>query len=113
MLSAPSVIPPVSPCSQGVSVSGTVPDATVEIFVDRNLVAKGPSSAGNSFIPLVPGVRLDPRDLLVARQYTATDASDRSRDAVGVLAEPSFEDLRDLFCPFGGQELGLMRWCTL
>jgi hypothetical protein len=112
MLSSPSVVPPLSPCCKRVRVSGTVPDGTVEIFVGNTLVGKGPSSSGDSYVPLLPGAQLFERDVVVASQFTVSDASERSRDGVGVLAEPTRDDLNGIYCPESLLECGTSLWLS-
>jgi hypothetical protein len=112
MLSAPVVVPPLTPAAKGVHVTGTVPNSTVTIFADGHVVGEGPGARG---IPMCRFLRVSSfrrMSEVVASQRTANDHSEKSAEAVGVLADPIAADLNGLFAPESLLVCGTSVWVS-
>jgi hypothetical protein len=103
MLSAPKVIPPLTPCSTHIRVQWLLPGATVRILADGREVAKKDRVASSEeLIELPLYTRLKPGAMVLAEQSLDGDASGIPPFdlAVKVLKHPDSDDLDDLYAPF-------------
>jgi hypothetical protein len=92
-------------------VRGQLPDARVTVVDDqRNVVAVGLAKDTEDLFKLGAGVNLQPGQQLWAEQETVDDKSERSPDAVTVLARPTTADLALLHTPVPLYECGRCIW---
>jgi len=94
-----------------IRVRGQLPDARVTVVDDqRNVVAVGLAKDTEDLFKLGAGVNLQPGQQLWAEQETVDDKSERSPDAVTVLARPTTADLALLHTPVPLYECGRCIW---
>jgi hypothetical protein len=91
-LCIPLVIGPVNELMTAVRVQGAVPGATILVSATgpaNREVAKGQATGGDDWVPLLPGVKLQAEDLLLASQEHAGDRSPISSPQLGATVAPA------------------------
>jgi hypothetical protein len=112
MLTAPLVVPPVTPWTRHVRVQGQRTGSTVEILVDGQLSGTGIATGPDALIPLDAAVTLAPGQTIAARQRRGTDVSvaTPASSLVPVLAEPTPELLAGLYSRAPLRECATCLW---
>lgn len=112
MLVAPTVVPPVTPWSRSLRVKNQLRGAAVSIFADGVRVGGAAATSPDMFVPLDPGVVLQPGQKITASQETGDDhsAETAASSAVTVLIEPNGAQLGKIFSRASLSACGTCLW---
>jgi hypothetical protein len=112
MLTAPLVVPPLTPWTREVLVRGQRTGSNVEILVDGSVYGSAVADGPEAFIPLDPARSLAAGQTVAARQRHGGDVSVSTPESarVHVLADPTPEMLGGIFAPYGLLECATCLW---
>jgi glycerophosphoryl diester phosphodiesterase len=105
-LCQPNIVGPLSELSMQVRVQGQLPGATVTVFSllpSLHKVAQGNAISSDQRFPLISGVQLSSKDLLVAVQELGGDKSDMPSGDLGMGVQPK---------PLSGSDIGTVGFVT-
>jgi Domain of unknown function (DUF4185) len=112
MLTAPVIVPPVTPWSQSLRVKNQSRGAVVSIFADGQRIGGALASLPDMFVPLDPGFVLQPGQKVTASQEKDGEHSVPAAQSstVTVLKEPSSSLLGKIFSRAPLSECGTCLW---
>jgi hypothetical protein len=99
MLLSPTVVPPITPWSRSIRVTGQYTGASVTVFADDRRVGAAIADSGDAFVPLDPGVVLNAGQQITAVQRVDSETSGQTAEtsAPTVLNAPKAATLGRIF----------------